>query len=187
MTDREKSVWVLLLSIAGIVLVVSFCAWRFPAMVREKVTLDTARANVEATMVAESQSSDQLARSKADAADLNEQARKKRQELAAASFTPRLESKIPDFIEQLQGVFSREGLKMTDMTYKQKTREKEFVTLPFQMRFQAPYRVFKEFLFSLETFQDALRIDRLEILKLDDEQHQVNFSVSCSMRFRAGS
>ncbi|MFZ2956649.1 MAG: hypothetical protein WA705_07140 [Candidatus Ozemobacteraceae bacterium] len=184
MNPRTKAVWGRLLSIAGIILVfVSGLLW-FPAIIREKARVQALRAALSDRLTEQAGAAKLLEEVKTGAAAYSTEVAKIRGELDEAQFSPRMESEIPAFIEEMQKLFAAPGLRLRQLAYVKRIRQKGFVTFPFEGQFQAGYDAFRTLMTAFESHSSGVRIERIEFLSFDDDVHAISFKLACGARFR---
>ena len=110
----------------------------------------------------------------------------KREKLIAENaFQCQSESKIPEFINGLQQLFADSGASIINLGYERREKVGDLVVLPFIAEFRAPYQGMRKAIHALETNMAGIRIDSLNFLSLNDEEHMIKINAKCSVRFKS--
>ncbi|HEY9072103.1 MAG TPA: GspMb/PilO family protein [Candidatus Ozemobacteraceae bacterium] len=106
--------------------------------------------------------------------------------LEAASFTPRHENAASDFVAELQQVITPPGVTLITLSYQSRILEDQFLTLPFEARFECDYPGLRRLLQTIETHPAGIYIERLEFPSFDNERRRLVLKLSCKVRFSRG-
>lgn len=103
--------------------------------------------------------------------------------LQNASFTPRSEKIIPEFVEDLQKAIAHPGVTVQSLSYQTRIAEDQFTTLPFEARFECTYAGLRSLLYALEMHPAGIFIERLEFQAFDNDRRCIVIKASCKVRF----
>jgi len=186
MKRGDRAVLLLVLSCAGILLLLAGGVICFPKLWNER------RQSIE--IISKLQDKQTIeAQAKAFFNDLRTRGENFENELSRletrlenASFTPRSEKSVSEFIEELQKVISHPGVTLLTLSYQTRVVDSSFLTLPFEARFESDYSGMRLLLHSLETHRAGIFIDRLEFQSFSNERRRLVFKVACRVRFSHG-
>ncbi|MBF0501052.1 MAG: hypothetical protein HQM09_13015 [Candidatus Riflebacteria bacterium] len=183
MNQRDKAVWVRLLSLVGILLVIIPSLIWLPPAIQEKRRIRALQANMADQLTEQARAAKLLDDVRQGTTDFMAAASRTRKLLDTLRFTPRTESEIPPFIEDIQKLFGSPGLNLKQLAYQKRVKDKGFVTFAFEGQFRAEYQAFQALLAAFEGHPSGVRIETLEFLNLDDESHLIFFKLLCKARF----
>jgi hypothetical protein len=120
-------------------------------------------------------------------ASITAQIEENTQIIAATAFKRKPVSEIPAFIDDLPDLFSKAGVTVLKLGYQAREKVEEFEDLAFEAHIRCNYYSLRQMLHRMETHATGIRIDQLEFVSLDDEQHQTQVKLVCKVRFNGGS
>lgn len=187
MTRGEKAVWLWILSISGMFACVLVGVIWLPGLAREKSAVLSMKSQVNTLLSEEAQAKKQLESLQSEMAEFQNLIETKKGELFKAVFAVKPDSGIAAFVEDLQKMLVIPGLSILNLSYRTREIKNGFVTLPFELKCEADYQAFRNLIYRIENSPDAIHIDRLEFQSFDNEHHNIQFIVQCSIRFKQGA
>lgn len=186
MQQHHKNTIVFLVAWIGIVTIVITGLSRLPSFWRESVRLKELSARLNDSKELESRMNEFIENVKVQSASLSVEISRRRAVIDVASFTRLGASAIGNFIENLPQLFADAGVTVTNLGYQARETKGNFVDLPFVVHLQCAYPGMRKLLHALETHQAGIRIDQLEFINLDDDQHRTRLKLVCRVRFKSG-
>lgn len=110
---------------------------------------------------------------------------KRKQDIASTSFVCKPEDKIPEFISDIQTIFNNSGINLDGLGYAKRKKVEGIIFLPFEAQLSCTYTGMRRVLFLLETHNAGIKINKLEIVNYNDENHKIKLKLSCTARFKA--
>ncbi|HOT26791.1 MAG TPA: GspMb/PilO family protein [Candidatus Ozemobacteraceae bacterium] len=104
--------------------------------------------------------------------------------LQNASFTPRSDKTMPEFVEDLQKALAHPGVTVLGLSYQTRIDDGEFTTLPFEARFECTYAGLRALMYALEMHPAGIFIERLEFQSFNNDRRCIAFKAACKVRFR---
>lgn len=167
-----------LLVVAGVILV--------PPLVQERVATQQSQDEIQQRRGDLEIAAKRIAELESKRRAFEEKLAKYRRELDQATFTPALESRMPDFLDRLETSCSQDGVRLVDLVYKERRIEAPFVTLPFEARVEGEYGALRRLLASFETWPEPMRLEELEMVSPVDLRGVMQWRFSGTARFVLG-
>ncbi|MGM0600547.1 MAG: hypothetical protein ACQETH_12115 [Candidatus Rifleibacteriota bacterium] len=183
MIKKQKFILLFLFSWAGTILLVLAGVAGLPEFFAKKEQLETLKKKLENRQAIESRMNTFLNRFKNETINLKASIARKKQKLNENEYNCPTEDKIPEFINELQYFYINSGASLINLGYEKRIYKNNFVVLPFVAEFRASYEGFRKVLHQLETHRAGVRIDSLEFISLNDEEHKIKVKTKCSLRF----
>jgi len=171
-----------LLVFSGILCLVAI--FRIPAYVIERSRLKGLQARLDNQLEVESQLKAFREGFSKGTADLRLSIGERLRQIEIASFSCLPESEISSFVEDLQKVFSGNGVNVDKLAYKTRQISGNLVTLPFEASCICSYSGMRKLLHSLETNPAGISIDLIEFLQLDFKGQGASIKITGSARFK---
>lgn len=186
MQQHHKNTILFLVAWIGIVTIVIAGLSRLPSFWRESVRLKELSARLNNSKELETRMNSFLENVKNQSASLAAEISSRKEIIEVASFTRLDASLIGSFIENLPQLFADAGVTVTNLGYQPRETKGKFIDLPFTAHLHCTYPGMRKLLHALETRQAGIRIDQLEFINLDDEQHRTRLKLMCRVRFKSG-
>lgn len=184
MLKRNKVIILFILSWVGTVLLLAAGLIRLPTFLDEREKLLNLKAKLADSKSQELKMKVFLDGFKNDTALMKADISKRENLVSKNTFSCRPESSIPEFVNELQQLFSDSGASIINLGYEKREIFNGFVILPFSAEFRASYQGMRKVLHSLETNSAGVLIENLDLLSLDDEEHKVKMKARCTVRFK---
>lgn len=184
MNRREKALILFIASWVGIFLISAAGVLRLPGFLAERARLIELKRKLSDRKALQAKISVFMSDFKARIATLKQDLKKRKGVLDNCRFQSPVESDIPLFIENLQTLFSRQGINLVYLGYQAREEKNGFVKLPFEAKIRCSYKGMRELLYAIETHKTGIILDQIEFITLDDDSHQIQLKLSCSVRFK---
>jgi len=185
MTLKEKAAFLWLFSVLGMITVLGLSIIVLPPAMRERGRVSNLRFRLSEKLAEETRAIKLWEEMKKEVEEYRKEVRLIRQRIEIHKFSSKSEKEIPKFIDEIQRIFGESGLNLLQIAYQKRISERGYITVPFEAKFEGKYFKFRNLLGILETHPSGVRIDQLEFIKLDDENHNIQFRIHCSARFKA--
>ncbi len=183
MDKGTKAITLFLCSWIGAILLLFAGAIRLPSFLAERTRLLSLKQKLSDRQTLENIMNGYLKKLSQDIESVNSELEKRRTKIDEANFKCLPNSRISSFLDELQKVFTSPGVSLVDLGYKARLKDDGFVKLPFEARTRCSYQGLRRLIHALETNGAGIKIEKLEFLSLDDEEHQIQLKMNCSVRF----
>ena len=186
MQPRHKNTILFILAWSGIMLLAASSMYFLPSAWQKSSRLIELSAKLDNSIDLEKRMNSYLDNIKAQTASITAEIAERQHKIDIATFTRLQANKISEFIDGLPEIFNKTGVNIVNFGYQTRETVGQFIDLPFEALIQCDYAGMRRMLHSLETHTAGIRIEQLEFINLDDEQHRSRIRLQCRVRFNAG-
>ncbi|HNW37127.1 MAG TPA: GspMb/PilO family protein, partial [Candidatus Ozemobacteraceae bacterium] len=183
MKRGDRAVLLLVLSCAGILLLLTGGVIWFPKLWSERKQSIEIMSKLQNKQTIEAQAKTFFNDLRTRGEQFETELTRLEARLENASFTPRNEKSVSEFVEELQKVISHPGVTLLSLSYQTRIVDDRFLTLPFEARFESDYPGMRLLLHSLETHRAGIFIERLEFQSFSNERRRLVYKIACRVRF----
>ncbi|EKD82546.1 MAG: hypothetical protein ACD_39C01222G0004 [uncultured bacterium] len=185
MQHRHKNTLLFLLAWAGILMLTVSGVSRLPAIWQKSTRMIELSAKLNDSKDLEQRMNNFLDRIKTHTASITAEITERQSIIDTATFTRLEADKISSFIDDLPRLFTESDVTVVNLGYQTRETIEQFIDLPFEAHIRSDYAGLRKMLHALETHVAGIRIELLEFINLDDEQHQTRVRLQCRVRFKA--
>jgi len=184
MNKRTRNIILLTIFMAISALLALIAIIRVPSYVTERMRLKALQARLDNQIAVETQLKVFQDSFRQSTVSLRESIEARLKQIENASFTCRPESEISLFVEELQAIFSVNGVKIDNLAYKTRQTTVKLVTLPFETSLTCSYAGLRKLLHAIESNPAGISIDQIEFLQLDNKGQGASVKIAGSVRFK---
>jgi len=183
MKRGDRAVLLLVSSCAGITLLLLIGALWFPKLLNEHRQAVAVMARLPKPQTLETEGQALIGNLQSRSQQFAAEVMRIETMLQNASFTPRSDKTMPEFVEGLQKVIAHPGVTVLGLSYQTRVDEGAFTTLPFEARFECTYAGLRALMYALEMHPAGIYIERLEFQAFDNDRRCLVFKAACKVRF----
>jgi hypothetical protein len=184
MHKRDKVVILFVIAWTGTILLLLAGIIRLPKFFSERETLLNLQNRLADRKAIEARMKGFLTSFQNESETLKTEIFRRENVVSNNTFSPLTEDKIPQFVNELQHLFAEGGAAIINLGYEKRVVQGDFIILPFLAEFRASYQGMRKVLHALESNPAGIRIDEIEFVSLDDEEHMVRIKMACTTRFK---
>ncbi|MFZ5952089.1 MAG: GspMb/PilO family protein [Candidatus Rifleibacteriota bacterium] len=184
MQKPEKAILLLILSWLGTIFLILAIIILLPSFLSERENLIRLRNSIADRHAIETKMKSFLDSFRSESDQIKTEISRREKIITEKAFKCRTEDQIPEFINELQQIFSDTGTSIINLGYQKRNDVGNFLVLPFSAEFKASYESLRKLLHKLETNSAGISIDNLNFISFNDEDHLVRLKADCSLRFR---
>ncbi|MBU1109507.1 MAG: hypothetical protein KKB51_22690 [Candidatus Riflebacteria bacterium] len=173
-----------ILAWAGILLLAVFGISRLPGAWQESSRLSELSSRLNNSKDLENRMNRFLENIKTQAAGIMTEISKRQSKIEATTFSRLNADEISVFIDDLPKLFADAGVTVINLGYRARETIEQFIDLPFDAQIQCDYTSMRHLLHALEKHSAGIRIEQLEFVNLDDDQHRTRLRLQCKVRFK---
>lgn len=184
MNKRARNIVLLSIFMVSSAILALVAIIRVPTYVTERMRLKALQNKLDDQIAVETQLKafrDSFLR---ETATLRESIETRLKQIENASFTCRAESEISVFVEELQEIFSVDGVTIERLAYKTRQTAGKLVTLPFEANLVCTYQGMRKLLHAIEINPSGISIDQIEFPQLDNKGQGASVKITGSVRFK---